>query len=64
MIALAACVLLLALLALGAPIAFALIIASAAGLYLIGGSTLVIGLIGTTTLSAGSNYELPSRCSF
>ncbi|WP_072386181.1 TRAP transporter large permease subunit [Hyphomicrobium sp. CS1BSMeth3] len=58
MIALAACVLLLALLALGSPIAFALIIASAAGLYLIGGSTLVIGLIGTTTLSAGSNYEL------
>jgi C4-dicarboxylate transporter DctM subunit len=58
MIAAAISLLLLVLLALGAPIAFALCIASAVGFYAIGGMPMVLGMIGQTTLAAGSSYEL------
>lgn len=52
-----ACFLLL-LLALGLPVAFALLICGATGLYMIGGTTLVIGFLKTVPQSAALSYEL------
>ena len=50
--------LLLALLAIGVPVAFAMAVAGMAGLYLLGGSSMVMGILSTTPLSTVSTYEL------
>jgi tripartite ATP-independent transporter DctM subunit len=50
--------LLLALLAIGTPVAFALALAGAAGLYAIGGFEMLAGVLGTAPLSGASSYEL------
>lgn len=49
---------LLVLLASGAPIAFALLIAGCIGLYTVGGFQLMLGFLDTVPLSAVTNYEL------
>ena len=51
-------VLLFALLAVGVPVGFALGIAGAVGLLAIGGPGMVLGILGTTSLSATASYEL------
>jgi len=58
MLAFAILVLLLALLGMGVPVAFALIISGALGLYFVGGPTFVLGFLTTTPLSSASSYEL------
>lgn len=58
MLALAITAFLLLLLAIGAPVGFALAIAGTAGLYLKGGLGMVLGVLETTPLSAASSYEL------
>ena len=50
--------LLLGLLALGVPVAFALAIAGCAGLFLLGGYPLVLGILDATPLSSVTSYEL------
>lgn len=52
--------LLLLLLAVGLPVAFAMGVAGMAGLYLLGGPSMVIGILSTTPLSSVSTYELLS----
>lgn len=58
MLSLSITALLLLLMVLGAPVAFALAIAGAVGLYLIGGLTLLSGILTSTTVSAITSYEL------
>jgi tripartite ATP-independent transporter DctM subunit len=57
-IALALLLALFLLLAMGAPVAFAMAIAGIAGLYLEGGAPMVLGILSTTPISAVSAYEL------
>jgi tripartite ATP-independent transporter DctM subunit len=49
---------LLVLLAIGTPVAFALAIVGAVGLYALGGMSMVMGIMDTVPLSAASSYEL------
>lgn len=49
---------LVAMLFLGLPVAFALMLSGAIGLYLVGGLNMVLGIIETTPTSAVSSYEL------
>ena len=53
-------VLLLALLALGCPVALSLAVAGAVGLWSLGGLSMVLGVLQTTPFSAASSYELIS----
>jgi len=48
----------LLLMMIGAPVAFALALAGTVGLYIIGGMTLLSGILTSTTVSATSSYEL------
>lgn len=50
--------LLLLLLASGLPVAFSMGVAGMAGLYLLGGSSMLMGVLATTPLSSVSTYEL------
>ncbi|MCL4746394.1 MAG: TRAP transporter large permease [Burkholderiaceae bacterium] len=50
--------LLLLLLAIGVPVAFSMAVAGIAGLYLLGGASMVMGILSTTPLSTVSTYEL------
>jgi tripartite ATP-independent transporter DctM subunit len=50
--------LLVLLLALGAPVAFALAVAGSAGLYIHGGSAMVLGVLQSAPFSAADSYEL------
>lgn len=58
MITLAGCLVLAVLLALGTPVAFAMGIAGAVGLYLIGGMPMVLGILKTSAFSAANSYEI------
>jgi C4-dicarboxylate transporter DctM subunit len=49
---------LFALLIIGMPVGFAMLIAGAAGLYLMGGMSLVVGYLQTTPLASVTSYEL------
>ncbi|WP_374448298.1 TRAP transporter large permease [Stella sp.] len=60
MLTLATVALLLVLLVIGAPVAFALLVTGAVGLYGIGGLPMVLGILQTAPLSAVSSYELIS----
>jgi len=60
MLALTITVLLLALLVIGVPVGFALAVAGAAGLYLMGGASLLLGILDTAPLSSASSYEIIS----
>lgn len=51
-------IVLFALLAIGMPVGFAMLIAGALGLWLMGGTTLVVGYLSTTPLATTSAYEL------
>jgi C4-dicarboxylate transporter, DctM subunit len=48
------------LLAIGTPVAFALIVSGSIGLYLIGGLGVLVGVVTTTPLSTAGSYELIS----
>lgn len=50
--------LLLVLIGVGAPIALALLVAGAAGLIMVGGSTTALGILSTAPASAAKSYEL------
>jgi tripartite ATP-independent transporter DctM subunit len=52
--------LLFALLAIGTPVAFALVIAGSLGLYTVGGWDTLVGVLTTTPLSSAASYELIS----
>lgn len=52
--------LLFALLAIGIPVAFALVTAGALGLYLVGGWDTMVGVLSTAPLSTAASYELIS----
>ncbi|MGQ3028448.1 MAG: TRAP transporter large permease subunit, partial [Ferrovibrionaceae bacterium] len=52
--------LLLLLLAIGLPVAYAMGVAGMVGLYLIGGFSTVMGILATTPLTSVSTYELLS----
>lgn len=52
--------LLLLLLAVGLPVAFAMGVAGMVGLYMLGGPSMVMGILATTPLSSVSTYELLS----
>jgi tripartite ATP-independent transporter DctM subunit len=52
------CLTLVVLLMLGTPVAFAMAIAGALGLYLIGGLPMVLGILKTTAFSAANSYEI------
>lgn len=58
MLAAVVTMLLLALLVIGTPVAFALAIAGAVGLYSLGGASMLLGILDTAPLSAASSYEL------
>ncbi len=58
MTTLAIVVLLFVLMLCGIPLAFALLSAGVAGLYTIGGTSMVLGILKTTPLSAANTYEL------
>lgn len=58
MIATIGLLLMLALLLVGQPVAFAMASAGALGLYLIGGPNLVLGILGTAPMSSIVHYEL------
>lgn len=58
MIALPVVLLLIGLLAIGAPVALSLAAAGAAGLFAVGGPNMLMGVLETTPLSAASSYEL------
>ena len=49
---------LFALMLFGIPLAFALAVAGALGLYLVGGAGLMMGILETAPLSAAASYEL------
>lgn len=51
-------ILMLLLLAIGAPVALSLAIAGAAGLFAVGGDSMLLGVLETTPFSAASSYEL------
>ena len=53
-------VLLFGLLAIGTPVAFALLVSGSVGLWFIGGMPMVLGILDTTPLSSVSSYELIS----
>ncbi len=48
---------LLVLLAVGVPVALSLLLSGALGLYLVGGTQLLVGILGTTPLQSIQNYE-------
>jgi C4-dicarboxylate transporter, DctM subunit len=48
----------IACLAIGMPVGFALATAGAAGLFYVGGASMVLGILATAPLSAASSYEL------
>ena len=50
--------LLLALLVIGTPVAFALAIAGAVGLYSLGGASMLLGILDTAPLSAASSSSV------
>jgi C4-dicarboxylate transporter, DctM subunit len=52
--------LLFGLLAIGTPVAFALLVSGSVGLWFIGGMPMVLGILDTTPLSSVSSYELIS----
>jgi len=52
--------LLFALVAIGIPVAFALVVAGALGLYLVGGWDTLVGVLSTAPLSTAASYELIS----
>jgi tripartite ATP-independent transporter DctM subunit len=52
------CLVLAALLMLGTPVAFAMAIAGAVGLYMIGGLAMVLGILKTTAFSVANSYEI------
>ncbi|MGB5905517.1 MAG: TRAP transporter large permease subunit [Xanthobacteraceae bacterium] len=52
------CLVLAVLLMLGTPVAFAMAIAGAVGLYMIGGLTMVLGILKTTAFSVANSYEI------
>ncbi len=58
MIAAFVLIVLFALLAIGAPVGFAMALAGSLGLYLIGGMDMMLGVLQTTPLTAVSSYEL------
>jgi len=58
MITLIGCLTLVVLLILGTPVAFAMAIAGAVGLYMIGGLAMVLGILKTTAFSAANSYEI------
>lgn len=58
MITLIGCLVLAVLLMLGTPVAFAMAIAGAIGLYMIGGLTMVLGILKTTAFSVANSYEI------
>lgn len=58
MITLIGCLVLAVLLMLGTPVAFAMAIAGAVGLYMIGGLTMVLGILKTTAFSVANSYEI------
>jgi len=60
MLTIAIVMLLMALLALGCPVALSLAVAGAAGLWSLGGLSMVLGVLQTTPFSAASSYELIS----
>lgn len=51
-------VLLFALMLFGVPLAFALAVAGSAGLYLVGGTSLLFGILKTAPISAAASFEL------
>ncbi|QLH13043.1 TRAP transporter large permease [Paracoccus pantotrophus] len=57
MAALTGIFLLFALMIVGAPIAIALLVSGGGGLYLVGGSQLLVGIISTTPMGSVQNYE-------
>ncbi|MGB3505840.1 MAG: TRAP transporter large permease subunit, partial [Xanthobacteraceae bacterium] len=52
------CLVLAVLLMLGTPVAFAMAIAGAVGLYMIGGLAMVLGILKTTAFSVANSYEI------
>jgi C4-dicarboxylate transporter, DctM subunit len=58
MLAFPVLLLLLGLLAIGTPAAFSLAVSGAAGLFAVGGGSMLMGVLETTPLSAASSYEL------
>ena len=58
MLALSIFLFMLAMLAIGVPVGFALAISGATGLYVLGGLNMVLGIMNTAPLSAASTYEL------
>jgi TRAP-type mannitol/chloroaromatic compound transport system permease large subunit len=60
MMSIAVTALLFVLLAFGMPVAFALVVSGAVGLYWIGGLDVLAGVITTTPLSTAGSYELIS----
>ncbi|MBN9002454.1 MAG: TRAP transporter large permease subunit [Rhizobiales bacterium] len=52
------CLVLAVLLMLGTPVAFAMAIAGAVGLYMIGGLTMLLGILKTTAFSVANSYEI------
>lgn len=58
MITLIGCLILAVLLMLGTPVAFAMAIAGAVGLYMIGGLAMVLGILKTTAFSVANSYEI------
>ncbi len=58
MLALSIFLFMLAMLAIGVPVGFALVISGATGLYVLGGLNMVLGIMNTAPLSAASTYEL------
>jgi len=52
------CLVLAVLLMLGTPVAFAMAIAGAVGLYMIGGLTMVLGILKTTAFSVANSYGI------
>jgi len=58
MTTLVGCLALAVLLALGTPVAFAMAISGAIGLYMIGGLPMVLGILKTTAFSAANSYEI------
>ena len=52
------CLVLVALLMLGTPVAFAMAIAGAVGLFMIGGLPMVLGILKTTAFSVANSYEI------
>lgn len=58
MIALLVVLILFALLAIGAPVGFAMLISGIGGLYVLGGFPMIVGILETEPLSATNAYEL------